>query len=362
MSQVESSTSTTRQPYSPRHRAWLLIWSLVRLAIVLPLWLFGLVALLLGTALSPWGTDFLFSQGEKRGYFSYEQQDGALLEQFTLKGFHLDLGNLTIGIADLEIAWADDCLLSGRLCLDTLHADGLNVRLSADDTPEEPQASGEPFRLHLPFPIELRSVVVNNSNVQLADGTRIQWASFESSASAAWSNVDLAPTHLDQLTIYLPPSAGVQLTQGAQTSLAAEGIDGAIAVATPQPQEDALPAPPPEQRLADGERIELPEIALPVDISVSDLTVTDVQLTGAFEYTVERLQLAGSTKESKVDITSFDVVTKDVEATLVGNVGLTGSYPLEAQLNAELFLPELYPELRGKTGPYAVRSAKQSTG
>ncbi|SJN09182.1 Uncharacterized protein YtfN [Halomonas citrativorans] len=348
MSQVESSTSTTRQQYSTRHRAWLLIWSLIRLAIVLPLWLFGVVALLLGTALSPWGTDFLFSQGEKRGYFSYEQQEGALLEQFSLKGFHLDLGNLAVSIDDLELAWGGDCLLSGRLCLDTLHTDGLNVRLRADETPDEPQASDEPFRLHLPFPIELRSVVVNNSNVQLADGTRIQWASFESSASAAWSNVDLAPTHLDQLIIYLPPSAGVQLTQNAQTSLAAEGIDGAIAVATPQPQDDALPAPSPEQRLADRERIELPEIALPVDISVSDLTVTDTQLTGAFEYAVERLQLAGSTKESKVDITSFDVVTKDVEATLVGNVDLTGSYPLEAQLNAELFLPELYPELRGE--------------
>lgn len=249
MSQVESSTATPRHQYSPRHRMWLLIWSLVRLVIVLPLWLFGLIAVLLGTALSPWGTGVLFSQGEQRGYFSFEHQDGALLDQFTLQGFHLELGNIRVVIDDLELAWADDCVLSGRLCLDTLQVDGADIRLSASDTPEEPpQDSGDPFRLHLPFPIELRSVRLDNVDVQLADGTHINWVSFESSATAEQSQVALAPTRLDQLNVYLPPSSGVQLTQDTQTPLTAEGIDGAISIT--QPQEDASQAVPVNERLA----------------------------------------------------------------------------------------------------------------
>ncbi|WP_193091962.1 autotransporter assembly complex protein TamB [Halomonas colorata] len=348
MSQVESSTATPRHQYSPRHRVWLLIWSLVRLVIVLPLWLFGLIAVLLGTALSPWGTGVLFSQGEQRGYFSFEHQDGALLDQFTLQGFHLELGNIRVVIDDLELAWADDCVLSGRLCLDTLQVDGADIRLSASDTPEEPpQDSGDPFRLHLPFPIELRSVRLDNVDVQLADGTHINWVSFESSATAEQSQVALAPTRLDQLSVYLPPSPGVQLTQDTQTPLTAEGIDGAISIT--QPQEDASQAVPVNERLAAREPITLPEIVLPVDVEVSDLTVTDVNFEGAFEYSIERLQLAGSTQESQVAIDTFEVVTDDVQATLVGNANLTGNYPLEAQLNAELFLPELFPALSGET-------------
>ncbi|MBE0464517.1 MULTISPECIES: translocation/assembly module TamB domain-containing protein [Halomonas] len=327
---------------------WLLIWSLVRLVIVLPLWLFGLIAVLLGTALSPWGTGVLFSQGEQRGYFSFEHQDGALLDQFTLQGFHLELGNIRVVIDDLELAWADDCVLSGRLCLDTLQVDGADIRLSASDTPEEPpQDSGDPFRLHLPFPIELRSVRLDNVDVQLADGTHINWVSFESSATAEQSQVALAPTRLDQLNVYLPPSSGVQLTQDTQTPLTAEGIDGAISIT--QPQEDASQAVPVNERLAAREPITLPEIVLPVDVEVSDLTVTDVNFEGAFEYSIERLQLAGSTQESQVAIDTFEVVTDDVQATLVGNANLTGNYPLEAQLNAELFLPELFPALSGET-------------
>lgn len=348
MSQVESSTATTRQQYSLRYRAWLLIWSLVRLVIVLPLWLFGLIAVLLGTALSPWGTGVLFSQGEQRDYFSFEHQEGALLDQFTLQGFRLELGNIRVVIDDLELAWADDCLLSGRLCLDALHVDGADVRLSASDAPEEPpQEQGDSFRLHFPFPVELRSARLDNVEVQLADGTHIHWASFSSSATAEQSHVALAPTRLDQLTVFLPPSPGVQFTQDMQTPLTAEGIDGAISLT--QPQEDASQTVPINERLAAREPITLPEIVLPVDVDVSDLTATDINFLGAFEYSIERLQLAGNTQESQVAIDIFEVITSDVQATLTGNADLTGNYPLEAQLNAELFLPELFPELSGET-------------
>ncbi|MDM7482211.1 MAG: hypothetical protein P3W96_009420, partial [Halomonas sp.] len=86
MAKVDVTTPPNREMLSTRRRLWLTLWSLLRLAIWLPLWVLGLVALLLGTALSPWGTGQLFSQGEQRGWFSYEQQEGALLESFRLQG------------------------------------------------------------------------------------------------------------------------------------------------------------------------------------------------------------------------------------------------------------------------------------
>ncbi|PRY65620.1 autotransporter secretion inner membrane protein TamB [Vreelandella songnenensis] len=345
MSQVESS-STTRQPYSSRQRTWLALWSLIRLIIILPLWLFGLVALLLGVALSPWGTGFLFSQGQERGFFTFEHQEGALLDEFTLQGFRLELGNIRVVIDDFELAWADDCLLSRRLCIDTLRVDGADIRIGASETEAPPNEDSAPFRLYLPFPVELRSVALDNVAVQLADGTRIDWDNFETSATAEQSRVAFAPSQLDQLTVYLPPSPGVQLTENTQTPLTPEAIDGAVLAA--EPRDEAMQAVSLEESLAARDPVELPEIVLPVDFDISDLTVTDIRLTGAFEYAIERLQLGLETEESRVEVTSLEVLSDDAQANLTANVDLTGNYPLDAQLNAVLFLPERFPELDGE--------------
>ncbi|MBZ5487877.1 translocation/assembly module TamB [Halomonas aquamarina] len=345
MSQVESSSST-HQPYSSRQRAWLALWSVIRLLIVLPLWLFGLIALLLGVALSPWGTGFLFSQGEQRGFFTFEHQQGALLEEFTLQGFHLELGNVRVVIDDLELTWADDCLLSRRLCLDTLRVDGADIRIGASETETPPSEDSTPFRLYLPFPVELRAVALDDVTVQLANGTRIEWASFETSATGEQSRIAFDSSQLDQLSIYLPPSAGVQLTQDSPTPLTPEAIDGAILAASSQ--EEAMQAVSIEENIATRGPVELPDIILPVDLDISNLTVNDIRLAGAFEYTIERLQLGLVTQESRVEVTSLEVLSDDAEASLVANVDLTGNYPLDARLDAVLFLPDLFPELDGE--------------
>ena len=82
MSQVETATSDKRQRLSPKYRTWLLLWSFLRLIIVLPIWLFGITALLVGVALSPWGTGVLLSQGEQRDLFTYAGHEGGLLDHF----------------------------------------------------------------------------------------------------------------------------------------------------------------------------------------------------------------------------------------------------------------------------------------
>lgn len=349
MAKVEPAEPVKRHMLSSKRRTWLLLWSLIRLLIVIPLWLFGLVALLLGVALSPWGTGQLFSQGEQRGYFSYEHQEGALLDRFTLQGFELALGGTRIQIDDFELAWADDCLLSGKLCLDTLRLEGADIRLegSAEPAEETPSDSSGLPRIRLPFPIELRDITLNDVQVQLADGTQIAWEAFSTSAVAEQSLVRIAPTELSQPTLYLPPSPGAQLTQNIQTPLQAEGIDGAILAAQPT-LEVAAQAEQASVALAARQRIELPEIVLPIDVQLDALTVTDFTVEGAFEYQVERLTLGLITQGDQVTLTSLELLTPDAQATLAADVTLANSYPLTARLTAELFLPELFPELSGE--------------
>lgn len=349
MSQVAPARSDKRRTLSPKYRAWLLFWSLVRLVIVLPIWLFGIVALVVGVALSPWGTGVLLSQGEQRDFFSYAHHEGGLLDHFQLEDFQLQLGETRISVDEFELQWADDCVLSGRLCIDTLRVVGADIQLgpSSEQAPP-PEEEGSPLAIRFPFPIELRSLLLDDVNLRLADGTEVAWHSLSSAAIAEGNTVRLSPTHLEQPRVYLPPSSGVLLTQGIETPLQAEAIDAAILLNQP-PQEALAAAESPEQQLEERERLELPEITLPVDIQLPEFTLNDFRLEGAAEYSVERLRLGLLTEGDHVEVTELSVVTPDAEAELTANATLTGNYPLEARLAVELFLPEIYPELSGES-------------
>lgn len=345
MAKVAKAASIKRQPLSGKHRIGLFVWSFVRLAIVLPLWLFGLVALLLGVALSPWGTGQLLSQGEQRGFFTYEHQEGALLDQFALRGFQLSLGETRVNVDNLELAWAEDCVLSGKLCLDKLHVEGADIRLgeSNEAEPDTPETGGMPS-IQLPFPIELRSVEFNNVQLQLADGTRVGWESFSTAITAQQHLVSIAPTTLMQPTVYLPPTAGTQLTEGIQTPLHASAIDGAVMATQPVIAEPDQAV----EALTERQRIELPEIMLPIDIDLASFTVTDVTVSGAVDYQVERLAVVASGEGNQIALRSLELITPDAEANLTANATLSDSYPLDARLTTTLFLPEIFPELSGE--------------
>ncbi|WP_339934457.1 translocation/assembly module TamB domain-containing protein [Vreelandella glaciei] len=349
MSQVETATSDKRQRLSPKYRTWLLLWSLLRLIIVLPIWLFGITALLVGVALSPWGTGVLLSQGEQRDLFTYAGHEGGLLDHFLIDDFQLQLGETRITVDEFELAWADDCVMSGRLCIDTLRVVGANVRLGASGEQEPPpEEEGSPLAIRFPFPIELRSLQLDDVSLRLVDGTEVAWRSLSSAAVAEGNQVRLEPTHLEQPRLYLPPSEGVLLTQATETPLSAEAIDAAILLREPQ-DEAVLAVESLEEQLETRERLELPDITLPVDIQIPEFTLNDFRLEGATEYQVERLQLELMTEGDRVELTELAVVTPDVEAELTAKATLSDSYPLEARLNVELFLAERFPELDGET-------------
>lgn len=346
MSQVESSTSAKRHVLSPKYRVWLLVWSVIRLIIVLPIWLLGIVALLVGVALSPWGTGVLLSQGEQRGFFSYAEHQGGVLDHFIIDDFRLQLGETRVAVDEFELQWADDCVLSGRLCIDTLRINGADIQLG-DSANEEPSATPDdssPLAIRFPFPIEVRSLLLDGVNLQLANGTEVHWQSFSSAAVAEGNTVRLAPTHLEQPRIYLLPSTGVLLTQDIETPLYAEAIDGALLLQQPQ-QEATLAAASPTEQLEARERLVLPDITLPVDIQIPEFTLSDFRLEGAAEYHVESLRLGVFTEGSDIEISEFIVITPDARAELTASTTLTGNYPLDARLNVELFLPQLLPEL-----------------
>ncbi len=295
------------------------------------------------------GTGVLLSQGEQRDFFTYAHHEGGLLDHFLLEDFQLQLGETRISIDEVELQWADDCVLSGRLCIETLRVVGADIRLgSSNEQQPPPEEDGSPLAIRFPFPIELRSLQLDDVNVRLADGTEVAWRSLSSAAVAEGNEVRLAPTHLEQPRLYLPPSSGVLLTQNTDTPLSAQAIDAAILLREPQ-DEAVLAVESAEEQLEARERLELPDITLPVDIQMPEFTLNDFRLEGATEYRVDRLQLGLMTEGDRVELTELAVVTPDAEAALTANVTLKDNYPLEARLNVELFLAERFPELDGET-------------
>ncbi|MBE0489038.1 MAG: translocation/assembly module TamB [Halomonas sp.] len=321
----------------------------------MPITLLGLVILALGLALSPWGTGLLLDAGARQGFYQLESHEGAPLDRLVLHGFKLEAGPARVALQRLELAWGDDCLLKGRLCLDTLAVEGARIRIGAgEESDEEPEAPGvPPDEIRLPFPVELRALVLNDVEVVLADGTRLRWDSFTSGALAEEDSITLLPTRLTGTRLLLPLSAGARLAlsqaehEGPRISAAA--IDAAIAVHSPLPAEvaaelEGLAATP----LAEQPRRELPEIRLPLRLEVPELLVEDTALEGAVAYRIERLALTLSARGHDVEIHPLEVSSRDADARLQARVSLRDGYPLQARLQSALWLPDQLPELAGQ--------------
>lgn len=347
-----------------RHWARVLIVLLIRLLLWLPLWLLGLVLLLLGLALSPWGTGWLVSQGEQRGLFSVESVSGAPLDELTLTGLSLQAGPATVQIGRLHLAWADDCLLDGKLCLDALQLADVDVRIAqtepAPEAPAEPTGGGLPA-INVPFPIELRALELRDVDVRLADGTQLSWRRFTSGARIDGDSLSLLPTRLVAPRLRLPPTPGQALAMApppavqdrelnapaeaappATTTPSAEAIDAAIAVVAPPAAQtdDADTAP----ALTERESLTLPAIRLPLAINVPSLVVEDFRLVGPTPYVVERLALSLRGRGHDIHLDSLTLASPDVDATLTASVSLRDDYPLSAELNAHIQRPPVSGE------------------
>ncbi|MDR5898265.1 translocation/assembly module TamB [Halomonas vilamensis] len=343
MSQV-AHTTPKRHTLSARKRVWLLLWSFIRLVVVLPLWLLSLVMLLLGWALSPWGTGVLLDQAAQREWIAFDHREGSLLETFRLEGFVLDAAGVEVSVGEFELAWAEDCVLSGELCIDTLRIAQADIRLPAGDTaPEAEQASPESSQggaMRFPFPFSVRELALDDVTIHLGNGTTLSWAHFESAIYAAEDGVEISPTHWEKPTLYLPPSAGVRLTQNTDTPLSADGIDAAIAIQAPRAEADDEASLPIDEALAGREPITLPAIALPLDIRIPAFNVTQFTLTGATEYQVETLDMGLVTEGNRVTLTHFNATTPDARIALTANVTLHQDYPLTAELNVDVLESE----------------------
>lgn len=304
---------------------------LIRLLLFLVLWLVGLVLTLGGLGLSPWGSQWLFEQAQSRGWVEAQRFEGAPLDELTIDGLRLSAGALDLSVDHFHLAWADDCLLKGRVCLDDLSIAGARIRLGESEAqpapePEANEGGGMPS-ISVPLPIEIRQVRLDDVGIHLADGTNVHWQHFQTGAEMSGSHLKLLPTTLEQTRIQLPESPGRTLAMpdlGAGV-LSPDAIDVAVTLNTPDPSKstgnDAVADVPGDGDGGNRDNSAAPSNPLTAPstldaVSDNPVTLALSPLTLAAAANVGDIDGSGNTGQSDARVEQIEQSLRDLHAQL----------------------------------------------
>ena len=267
----------------------------------------------------------------------------------TLKGVKYQMPGVTVNAGQFHLSLDLACFKNSSLCVNALTAQDVDVVVKTKEmTPSAPvEDTSEPTtNLSTPYPITLRMLTLNNVKVSV-DDTAISLGEFRTGAQWQERALTLLPTKISGLLIALPKTPQNPLP---------EAIQPAVEVAKKvgeQVDKAAKPAPVPEEKPL-GETLkelfakpllpDLPEIRLPLDITVKEISGEQLRLTGDTEVLITSLLLQASTQDQHIKLDNFDVKSPQGTLSAQGQATLTGSWPVEMVANSTLNIEPLKGE------------------
>jgi translocation and assembly module TamB len=267
----------------------------------------------------------------------------------TLKGVKYQMPGVTVNAGQFHLSLDLACFKNSSLCVNALTAQDVDVVVKTKEmTPSAPvEETSEPTtNLITPYPITLRMLTLNNVKVSV-DDTAISLGEFRTGAQWQERALTLLPTKISGLLIALPKTPQNPLP---------EAIQPAVEVAKKvgeQVDKAAKPAPVPEEKPL-GETLkelfakpllpDLPEIRLPLDITVKEISGEQLRLTGDTEVLITSLLLQASTQDQHIKLDNFDVKSPQGTLSAQGQATLTGSWPVEMVANSTLNIEPLKGE------------------
>lgn len=267
----------------------------------------------------------------------------------TLKGVKYQMPGVTVNAGQFHLSLDLACFKNSSLCVNALTAQDVDVVVKTKAmTPSAPvEETSEPTtNLSTPYPITLRMLTLNNVKVSV-DDTAISLGEFRTGAQWQERALTLLPTKISGLLIALPKTPQNPLP---------EAIQPAVEVAKKvgeQVDKAAKPAPVPEEKPL-GETLkelfakpllpDLPEIRLPLDITVKEISGEQLRLTGDTEVLITSLLLQASTQDQHIKLDNFDVKSPQGTLSAQGQATLTGSWPVEMVANSTLNIEPLKGE------------------
>ena len=331
--------------------------------------LFGLVLLALGFILSPTGTSWALDKARTHGYLTYDRVAGAPLDHLVLEGLRMPLGKTELQASRLELRWATDCLLRGRLCIDSVRGQDVHLVLGASDTSQAAEDSGPMARIRTPIPVEVRDLTLDDVSVTMATGMQLSWAHFSSGATLEGSQLTLAPTLLSDAHLVMAPAAAaepVPLPQAVErapvqpraSTLSRSSMSPRTAIRNPLAPYSIQPLDLP------AARIQLPDHVLPIDVTVPSVQLRHVLIEGqGAPQHIDELDLALHTRGDHVVVDKLRYKGSEGELSAAADVRLSGEYPLAMMLEGTVHHAPLSDEhiaLRAAGSLAALRLHLQS--
>ncbi|EON94064.1 hypothetical protein MARLIPOL_00893 [Marinobacter lipolyticus SM19] len=177
-----------------KRRSWR-FWLLLALGILVLLPIV-LVAVLLLILRSETGTAWVIDQipglqteGDKGSLFGYWRADSLRWQGY----------GVGLNIEAVVVDWSPGCLLSKELCLDTLHADAIDLHLQPSDEPEEPRGDISLPLVNLPVGLKIGDVRLGPFTVN--DGK--VWDSLEIEAGGSGTDwlIERVNYRLDEIVV-----------------------------------------------------------------------------------------------------------------------------------------------------------------
>ncbi|KFK92576.1 MULTISPECIES: translocation/assembly module TamB domain-containing protein [unclassified Serratia (in: enterobacteria)] len=251
----------------------------------------------------------------------------------TLKGVKYQMPGVAVNAGQFHLSLDLACLRHSSLCINALTAQDVDVVVkTAEIPPSAPApATSEPLTdLSTPYPITLRMLALNNVKVSV-DDTAIALGEFQTGAHWQQRAFTLQPTLIRSLLVALPKTP----------ALAADALTPKKAEATPaeKPLAETLRALFSKPLLP-----ELPEIHLPLDLTIEKISGEQLRLTGDNDVSITSLLLQLSTQDQHVQLDSFDVKSPQGSLSAKGQATLSGNWPVAMTVNSALNIEPLKGE------------------
>ena len=287
----------------------------------------GILALLLLTLVTLLfthsGNVFLWNQATQRiDSFSGELVDGQLLSGWTMSNIHWQDDSIDFYAQTAHISWQLSDVLNRKLPVELVkvsnsHLHLLSNKLPSNKPPSSPikvSSSNQP--LDIPLDVIVKRIILSD---------------FQFESLAAKVHIGLLITDAQLVHNALIIDQGI-----------VDQLDIAISDSPPDNSPNNQPTVP-------KEAIPLPRVELPLPIQVGQFQFTNgVYQQGSTRELIKKLSLSFNWDKTNISKIQLSVDHALASASLNGNIDLSGSYPLNATIQADLHKPLLDGMLAGE--------------
>ncbi|OTA17880.1 translocation and assembly module TamB [Xenorhabdus vietnamensis] len=237
----------------------------------------------------------------------------------TLKGVKYEMPGVNVNADNLYLSMRLSCLKHSQVCVNALTTEGVAISVNtAELPPSAPPSKSEPLtELQTPYPISLDLLSLKNVHVKV-DGIAITLDEFKTGAQWQEKQLILKPTAINKLLVALPKSSSekigtVQKTKSKdkQQSETEKSLGETLKALFAKPL-----------------LTELPNIPIPLDITVEGIHGRHLHLTGDTDIKINDLQLQARNQGQVVNIKTLNLQAPEGSLAIQGIVKLSEQWPV----------------------------------